>query len=1062
MLFAGVYSLDAVTLVLLCALTALFLVYLRNGSKSHEELNFPPGPTPLPIIGNLHLLDLKKPHLSLMKLSEKYGPIFSIKLGTMRVVVLTGYETVKDALVNHPDEFGGRAYIPIFDDLTHGYGIIFGSGESWKQMRRFAISTLRDFGMGKKTIEDKIIEEAHFLIKLLESCKGQEFNPTIQLNAAVANIICSIVFGDRFEYDDERFIALVKRVNENIQLAGSPMVQLYNAFPILGFLPGSHKKMLKNGKLTCGFVKNFINKSRQTLDANVPRSFIDVFNLKQQQESGNPNTYFHENNLIFTVTNLFGAGMETTSSTLRWAMLLMMKYPQIQEKVHDEITTVIGSERFPRTGDRKNLPYTDAVIHEIQRFANIVPLNLMHSTTEDVNFKGYFLPKGTPVIPLLTSVLYDKTQWENPFDFNPSNFLDADGKFVKRDAFAPFSMGRRACAGETLARMELFLFFTILIQRFRFQAPPNVTNLELTSGVGFTSFPKYQNVCAVRQEYNPTIQLNAAVANIICSIVFGDRFDYEDMTFIDLVKRVNEDFQPAGSPVVQSLEEAVSPTEPEMSFDCVYSLDAVTLVLLCALTALFLVYFRNGSKSHVELNFPPGPTPLPIIGNLHLLDLKKPHLSLMKLSEKYGPIFSIKLGTMRAVVLTGYETVKDALINNPDKFGGRPHIPIFDDLTHGYGIIFGNGESWRQMRRFTMSTLRDFGMGKKTIEDKITEEAHFLIKMFESHKGQEFNPTIQLNAAVANIICSIVFGDRFDYEDKTFIALVKRVNENFQLAGSPVVQLYNAFPILGFLPGSHKKMLKNRNLNCGFVKNFVTKNYQTLDANDPRSFIDAFTLKQQQESGSPNTYFHENNLIITVTNLFNAGMETTSTTLRWAMLLMMKYPQIQEKVHDEITTVIGSERFPGTGDRKNLPYTDAVIHEIQRFSNIVPMNLMHSTTEDVNFKGYFLPKGTPVIPLLTSVLYDKTQWETPNDFNPSNFLDADGKFVKRDAFAPFSMGRRACAGETLARMELFLFFTILIQRFRFQVPPNVSNLELTSGVAFTSVPSYQNVCAVRR
>ncbi|XP_072918429.1 uncharacterized protein [Hemitrygon akajei] len=1009
MSFDCVYSLDAVTLVLLCALTALFLVYFRNGSKSHVELNFPPGPTPLPIIGNLHLLDLKKPHLSLMKLSEKYGPIFSIKLGTMRAVVLTGYETVKDALINNPDKFGGRPHIPIFDDLTHGYGIIFGNGESWRQMRRFTMSTLRDFGMGKKTIEDKITEEAHFLIKMFESHKGQEFNPTIQLNAAVANIICSIVFGDRFDYEDKTFIALVKRVNENFQLAGSPVVQLYNAFPILGFLPGSHKKMLKNRNLNCGFVKNFVTKNYQTLDANDPRSFIDAFTLKQQQESGSPNTYFHENNLIITVTNLFNAGMETTSTTLRWAMLLMMKYPQIQEKVHDEITTVIGSERFPGTGDRKNLPYTDAVIHEIQRFSNIVPMNLMHSTTEDVNFKGYFLPKGTPVIPLLTSVLYDKTQWETPNDFNPSNFLDADGKFVKRDAFAPFSMGRRACAGETLARMELFLFFTILIQRFRFQVPPNVSNLELTSGVAFTSVPSYQNVCAVR-----------------------------------------------------SLKETVSPTEPEMSFDCVYSLDAVTLVLLCALTALFLVYFRNGSKSHGELNFPPGPTPLPIIGNLHLLDLKKPHLSLMKLSEKYGPIFSIKLGTMRVVVLTGYETVKDALINNPDKFGGRPHIPIVDDLTHGYGIVFGNGESWRQMRRFTMSTLRDFGMGKKTIEDKITEEAHFLIKMFESHKGQEFNPTIQLNAVVANIICSIVFGDRFDYEDKTFIALVKRVNEDFQLAGSPVVQLYNAFPILGFLPGSHKKMLKNRNLTRGFVKNFVTKNYQTLDANDPRSFIDAFTLKQQQESGNPNTYFHENNLITTVINLFNAGMETTSTTLRWAMLLMMKYPQIQEKVHNEITTVIGSERFPGTGDRKNLPYTDAVIHEIQRFSNIVPMNLMHSTTEDVNFKGYFLPKGTPVIPLLTSVLYDKTQWETPNDFNPSNFLDADGKFVKRDAFTPFSMGRRACAGETLARMELFLFFTILIQRFRFQVPPNVTNLELVSGVAFTSVPSYQNVCAVRR
>ncbi|XP_072125182.1 cytochrome P450 2K1-like isoform X2 [Mobula birostris] len=472
-----------------------------------------------------------------------------------------------------------------------------------------------------------------------------------------------------------------------------------------------------------------------------------------------------------------------------------------------------------------------------------------------------------------------------------------------------------------------------------------------------------------------------------------------------------------------------------MSFAGVFSLDTVFLVLLCALTVLIIAYVRNGSKSHAELNFPPGPTPLPIIGNLHLLGLKNSHVTLMELSEKYGPIFTIKLGMMRAVVLAGYKTVKDALINHPDQFAGRPHIQIFDDLTQGFGIAFSNEESWRQMRRFTISTLQHFGMGKKTSEDKIIEEAHFLIKMFESHKGQEFNPTIELSAAVGNIICSIVFGDRFDYDDQTFISLVKAMNENSELAGSAVLQ---------------------------FMEDFITKNYQTLDANNPRSFIDVFMLKQQQESGNPNTYFHKNNFVHTVTDLFGAGMLTTSTTLRWTMLLMMKYPQIQEKVHNEINTVIGSERFPRTEDWKNLPYTNAVIHEIQRFANVVPLNIMHSTTEDLNFKGYFLPKGTPVIPLLTSVLCDKTQWKSPNDFNPSNFLDAEGKFVKRDAFTPFSMGARACAGQSLARMELFLFFTILIQRFRFQVPPNVTNLELSSDMGFNLIPKYQNVCAVHR
>uniref|UniRef100_A0A673CL79 Cytochrome P450 2K1-like n=1 Tax=Sphaeramia orbicularis TaxID=375764 RepID=A0A673CL79_9TELE len=149
--------------------------------------------------------------------------------------------------------------------------------------------------------------------------------------------------------------------------------------------------------------------------------------------------------------------------------------------------------------DRKNLPFTDAVIHETQRLANIVPMALPHKTSEDVTFQGYFIKKGTTVYPLLTSVLYDESEWEKPYSFNPAHFLDKDGKFVKRDAFMPFSAGRRICLGESLARMELFLFFTSILQHFRFTPPPGVKeeDLDLTPQVGFTLSPSLHKICAV-------------------------------------------------------------------------------------------------------------------------------------------------------------------------------------------------------------------------------------------------------------------------------------------------------------------------------------------------------------------------------------------------------------------------------------------------------------------------------------------------------------------------------------------------------------------------------------
>ncbi|XP_077147762.1 cytochrome P450 2K1-like [Ranitomeya variabilis] len=187
--------------------------------------------------------------------------------------------------------------------------------------------------------------------------------------------------------------------------------------------------------------------------------------------------------------------METTSTTLKWGFLLMMKYPEIQRNVQKEIETVIGSAE-PQMIHRKQMPYTDAVIHEIQRFANLVPTNVPHQTTQDVTLKGFFLPKGTHIIPSLTSVLRDDKYFKKPDDFYPQHFLDSDGNFVKNEAFLPFSAGKRSCAGENLAKMELFLFFTKLLQNFTFKAPSGA-KLDLTAEVGFTLRPQEHDICAI-------------------------------------------------------------------------------------------------------------------------------------------------------------------------------------------------------------------------------------------------------------------------------------------------------------------------------------------------------------------------------------------------------------------------------------------------------------------------------------------------------------------------------------------------------------------------------------
>ncbi|CAO2626326.1 Cytochrome P450 2B1 [Lemmus lemmus] len=201
--------------------------------------------------------------------------------------------------------------------------------------------------------------------------------------------------------------------------------------------------------------------------------------------------------------------------------------------------------------------------------------------------------------------------------------------------------------------------------------------------------------------------------------------------------------------------------------------------------------------------------------------------------------------------------------------------------------------------------------------------------------------------------------------------------------------------------------------------------------------------------------------MISVLSLFFAGTETSSTTLRYGFLLLLKYPHV--KVQKEIDQVIGSHRPPTLDDRTKMPYTEAVIHEIQRFSDLVPLGVPHKVTKDTLFRGYLLPKNTEVYPILSSALHDPRYFEQPDTFNPDHFLDANGALKKNEAFMPFSIGKRICLGESIARNELFLFFTTILQNFSVSSPVPPKDIDLRPKESgFGKLPPTYQICFLAR
>ncbi|XP_035675180.1 cytochrome P450 2U1-like [Branchiostoma floridae] len=495
------------------------------------------------------------------------------------------------------------------------------------------------------------------------------------------------------------------------------------------------------------------------------------------------------------------------------------------------------------------------------------------------------------------------------------------------------------------------------------------------------------------------------------------------------------------------------------------SIDLTTgLVLVCSFM-LSLLCLRTwvGHRGRPD-KFPPSPPGLPLLGNLLSL-IREPHLQLTAWRRRYGDVFSLRMGPQDVVVVNGCAAIKEALVMKGAHFSDRPALFLTEAISSRKGIIMRkDGDDCQSIRRFGLSSLRYFGVGKKTLEPSIQQECRRLCQSFKQMEGELFDATCFLRMATGNVINAIALGTRFESDDPDYQEQLKRIDIIFKLFLQ--AQILNFYPTLRYVPGLRgltKKWKEVNSLSKQWLQKIIEDHKKTFDPSETRDVIDMCLLEVYQCKGSK-ALLKEDNIKNTIADFLAAGTETSATTLSWALLYLALNPAWLRNVQEELDAVVGSDEIPPYSRREELPYTEATILDLesQRIRNTVPLSVPHCTSSPTSLQGYDIPAHTQVWVNLWSVHMDPAYWSQPDTFDPGRFLDDNGRVQVPESFMPFSTGRRICLGEQLAKMELFLFLTSLLQKFTFKLPEGAPVPDMSGEIGSTLLPKPYKIQAISR
>ncbi|TMX00199.1 hypothetical protein EJD97_001210 [Solanum chilense] len=436
--------------ILIGLLFAYFLVYGVVICSLRRSKRVAPGPFPLPIIGNLHLLG-DKPHISLTQLAKKYGPIMNLKLGQINTVVISSSVLAKQVMQKQDLSFSSR-YVPdaLYACNQSDFSVVWLPVNSqWRTFRKIMNSHIfsgHNLDVSKHLRSEKVQQLIDYCHKSGQNCEAVNigraaFRTTLNL---LSNTIFSKDLTDPFSDSAKEFKDLVWNIMVE---AGEPNLVDYFHFLRKIDPQGRRRRMTNHFTKVLQLMSDLIDerlnerKIRNHINGDVLDSLLNIC----PQE-------IDRNHIEHLFLDMFVAGSDTTSNTLEWAMAELLKNPHTLEKAQEELAQVIGRGKLIDEDDVAKLSYLRCVVKETFRIHPPVPFLIPRKTVEDVEFSGYIIPKDTQVLVNIWAIGIDSSIWEDPLDFKPERFWKSDIDVRGRDfELIPFGAGRRICPGLPLA-----------------------------------------------------------------------------------------------------------------------------------------------------------------------------------------------------------------------------------------------------------------------------------------------------------------------------------------------------------------------------------------------------------------------------------------------------------------------------------------------------------------------------------------------------------------------------------------------------------------------------------